>query len=355
MSKSLVIVNDYWHYLNYRKETVDLILGEQNYLVACPKNSTFNVDDVKLNVVNIHLIRGSFNVVRPIYELYKLIVTLKPDTIMSFGIQVGLITSVSCLFSSRIHLFTITGLGSFFSRRIPRLLLSNFIIPLIKCCSQTQIIVQNNTDFKLLKRKLKRGLHRVNGSGLPEFLVKPVMSDRNEIITITYIGRLLRSKGVEDLIRFAEKYDHPGVKFILAGGLDKQNTDSIDLGSLDINDNVELLGHIDDVVQLIDSSDVIILPSYREGLSRSLIEALSRGKPIITTYSPGCNELVTNGYNGFKFKAGDLKDMEAAISQFVNLNSKEYTKFCYNSRELFLKHYTSEKVAAQYRDILLYH
>jgi len=136
-----------------------------------------------------------------------------------------------------------------------------------------------------------------------------------------FIGRLLREKGVEELVEAARivRASHPNVRVRLAGGFD------VNPGSFDTDhvarhawhDAVELLGHITDVSGELARSTVFVLPSWREGKPRSTQEALAMGRAVITTDVPGCRDTVIDGQNGFLVPLRSPAALAAAMLRFV--------------------------------------
>jgi glycosyltransferase involved in cell wall biosynthesis len=135
------------------------------------------------------------------------------------------------------------------------------------------------------------------------------------------ISRLLGDKGVreyaEAALRVKEKY--PKIEFVLVGWLD-ENPDSITQSELDkwVNRGViSFLGKLEDVREVIANCSVFVLPSYREGTPRTVLEAMAMGRAIITTDAPGCRETVIDGENGFLVPVKSVDDLEKSILKFI--------------------------------------
>jgi glycosyltransferase involved in cell wall biosynthesis len=130
------------------------------------------------------------------------------------------------------------------------------------------------------------------------------------------IARLLHSKGLEEYAEAAMRVrkSFPGARFLLAGMLDT-GPDAIDRAVLDrwIAGGIEYLGHLDDVRPAIADSSVFVLPSWREGTPRTVLEAMSMGRPIITTDAPGCRETTRTGENGFLVPVRDSENLARAM------------------------------------------
>ena len=170
------------------------------------------------------------------------------------------------------------------------------------------VIFQNSDDPIKIKNTLKNTPYQiVYGSGVNmEKFKKTVIPEKFNVLIC---ARLLWSKGIREFIKAATivKEKYPDITFTIVGGLDN-NQESLskeELESLIKKEIVIYEGFQDDVRPFLDNCSVFVLPSYHEGLPRSVLEAMSKGRPIITTNSPGCKETVTDGYNGYLVEVGD--------------------------------------------------
>src|SRR5690606_16183323 len=135
------------------------------------------------------------------------------------------------------------------------------------------------------------------------------------------IARLLGDKGVREYVAAAREIHkhHPEVVFRLVGSLD-QNPDSVrpdEVESWQEDGTIEYLGRLDDVRPSIEACSVYVLPSYREGTPRTVLEAMAMGRPIITTDAPGCRETVINGENGFQVPVQSVDALVEAMLKFI--------------------------------------
>jgi len=159
----------------------------------------------------------------------------------------------------------------------------------------------------------------VNGSGvnLERFTPKPLP----ERLTFFMLARILRSKGVAEYLAAARlvKQRHPEVRFVLLGALESQ-PDSLTWADLEpfLEDGtVEYFGETADVAPYFAASSVFVLPSYREGTPRTVLEAMAMGRPVITSDAPGCRETVIDGLNGFLVPLRDIDALVERMEWFV--------------------------------------
>ncbi len=208
--------------------------------------------------------------------------------------------------------------GQGLSRKLTKWLVSTLYA--ISFRTTDVIIFHNRDDLNFL---VGRGICPKNkaavvpGSGVDLAMFTESL-DRPRSVFV-FVGRLLRDKGIEEFLDAARmlKKKHAGIRFLVVGGLDA-NPASLREG--DIKDAVgegivEWAGHVKDVRPYLLAASVFVLPSYREGLPRSALEAMACGLPVITTDVPGCREVVRNGCNGILVPVRDSSALAAAIEQ----------------------------------------
>jgi glycosyltransferase involved in cell wall biosynthesis len=221
----------------------------------------------------------------------------------------------------------VTGLGYAFTGGIqPKRLLSRAAAMLMyrRAFRRSSVAVFQNPDdrreFQRL-RLLPRGLPTaiINGSGvdLERYAVAPLPPQ----LSFLMIARFLKDKGIreygEAAIRL--KREHPEISIRLVGWMDS-SPDAIHPAELDrmIEGGVEMLGRMSDVRPAIANCSVYVLPSYREGTPRSVLEAMAMGRAIITTDAPGCRETVLEGSNGFLVEPRDADSLYRAMKRFAD-------------------------------------
>src|SRR5262249_37362149 len=143
-----------------------------------------------------------------------------------------------------------------------------------------------------------------------------------------FVGRLLGDKGVRELVGAARQLrnEHPDVRVQLLGSIDEGNRTAIGRTELDSwlsEAVVEYLGETDDVRPFIAKVTAVVLPSYREGLPHSLLEAGAMGRPLIATDVPGCRQVVEDGVNGFLCDVRNSGSLAVAMRRFVDLSPAE--------------------------------
>jgi glycosyltransferase involved in cell wall biosynthesis len=187
-----------------------------------------------------------------------------------------------------------------------------------------KVIFQNPDDQALFRERgvLSRRTPSavVNGSGID--LMAYAVQPQPDVLRFLMIGRLLGDKGVREYALAAQRIRevHPGLRFRLVGWID-ENPDAIGQSELDswiASGNIEFLGRHSDVRPAIADAAVYVLPSYREGTPRTVLEAMAMGRPIITTDAPGCRETVDHGKNGFLVPVKSVDGLVSAMQRFID-------------------------------------
>lgn len=295
----------------------------------------FSLSNTTLNV---------FKDFKTILEIFSIIKKSKPNIIISYTVKPTIYTGLVLKFFKQISFFPlITGLGYVFiaknstKHKILKYLITNLYRVSLK--SSAKIIFQNKDDQKLfykLKIVEKKKLSDVvNGSGV-DLKLFPVSNLPLEPVFLM-ISRLLFDKGVREYVEAAKivRSRYPFANFQLAGYLD-ENPSGItaqELQSWIKEGNIEYLGEIKSVQSILKSCRYFVLPSYREGTPRSVLEALSTGRPIITTDVPGCRETVVHEKNGLLIPA---KDTEALVNAMIRLLKEKDETIERMAKESFL-------------------
>lgn len=192
----------------------------------------------------------------------------------------------------------------------------------------------------------------VNGSGVELDRFEPVPTPGTG--TFLMIARLLVDKGLREFVEAARLLHakFPQARFRVAGWID-DNPASIDQAELDgwvRSGCIEFLGRLDDVRPAIADADVYVLPSYREGTPRTVLEAMAMGRPIVTTDVPGCRQTVVDGVNGFLVPVRDAAALAATMQRFLQAPSLVRV-MGHESRRMAEDRYGAESVAKAVMDV----
>lgn len=178
--------------------------------------------------------------------------------------------------------------------------------------------------------------------------------------TFLFIGRVLWDKGVGEFVKAAQvvKKQHPKVQFQILGQLGANNPACVSIQQMEEWEQtrtVKYLGETSNVLPYIENATCVVLPSYREGVSRVLLEAASMERPIIASNVPGCREIVIEGYNGFLCEAQDTNSLIACMMHMLSISQVELEAFGKNGRTHVIKHFDEQKTIALYKRKLQEH
>lgn len=178
--------------------------------------------------------------------------------------------------------------------------------------------------------------------------------------TFLFIGRVLWDKGVGEFVKAAQvvKKQHPKVQFHILGQLGANNPACVSIQQMEEWEQtrtVKYLGETSNVLPYIENATCVVLPSYREGVSRVLLEAASMERPIIASNVPGCREIVIEGYNGFLCEAQDTNSLIACMMHMLSISQVELEVFGKNGRTHVIKHFDEQKTIALYKRKLQEH
>lgn len=275
------------------------------------------------------------NDAKTLSALYLLMKEIQPSHVMGYTIKPVIYGSLAAKLARVPHRFAlITGLGYAFQgadeqdykkSNLQKVMHKLYSVAL---ASTHKVFFQNPDDealfrtMKILQPKASTTV--VNGSGvdISEYSVQPFATIDDILIPrFLLIARLLGDKGVREYAQAAKiiKDKYPQAQFDLVGWID-DNPDAIKQKELDNWINAGLFnfwGKLDDVKPAMAASSIYVLPSYREGTPRTVLEAMAMGRPIITTDAPGCRETVIDGYNGYLVPVKAVEELAAAMERFI--------------------------------------
>lgn len=291
---------------------------------------------------------------KTLIALWSVMRKIRPDFVMGYTIKPVIYGSIAAwLAGVPRRLALVTGLGYAFQSQNQR----NPLRRLVQCLyglalSKTHKVFFQNPDDEALFRSngiLKPWVSStvLNGSGVDvgTYSVAPMPVTPSFLL----IARLLGDKGVREYVEAASRIHstHPDVKFGIVGWID-ENPNAIAQHELDawIQEGViQYLGRLSDVRPAIAEANVFVLPSYREGTPRTVLEAMAMGRAIITTDAPGCRETVVDGENGFLVPVKEIDALAAAMQRFID-HPELTIKMGRQSRAMAIEKYDVNKVNA---------
>lgn len=363
-SKILLFSNSSWNLYNFRAPLIKELKKKNFYIIAlAPKDKFTNnlkkkVDKFySLNFLNKKLYIFFF--LKNLIRLYKIIKKEKPNYIFSYTIKCNIVTIIISKLTNVISYINITGLGSIFLKKnYYYFLLKKIVIAFYR--SHNKIIFQNLDDVKLINGRnyKKKKINVIPGLGIDVSYFKPFIKkiDSNNI-NFYMISRIIEDKGVYEYFKAVKKIrsKFPEAKFNYVGNFDFQNPSAISkkiffnyINTL----NIKYYKYCKNIKIILKKADCIIHPSYREGMSRVLLEAASMQVPIVTTNVAGCKEIVKDKYNGFLCKPRCAYDLAKSITKFIQLTNQQKKILSLNGRSLIKNKFDQKKILKKYLELL---
>ena len=321
------------------------------------KSAGFDTYDIKLN-------RRSLNPISNLITLFKLIRisnNFKPDIIQCIALKPIILTTLaSIFFNKRVKIICcVVGLGYLFiNKGLISLIIKKIYFLLIKLLSKKKVkyIFQNKDDLEIFKTNgvLKISSSRIiKGSGVD--LTKFRNRKTTKKYDLIFHSRVLKDKGIYELVEAIKILRKQNIFFktLILGSPDPLNRSSLKKKDLLFWVGKKLVvwkPKVKNVLKFLHESKIAILPSYREGLPKSLLEAASCELPIISTNVTGCKEICIENYNGYLANPRDPISLSKAIKKLV-FNKDLINKFGKNSRILVKKRFSNQIVSNQFKKV----
>jgi len=353
----VIIYNAAHHVLLFKSELINSIKknGYKVVVLASTDNYTEKLKDIVDEFYEIKVDSSGINPFKDaylIFQIYNICKRVKPAAILNFTIKPVIYGTFAGQLLGEIPVInTITGLGTAFISKGLANKVAKFLYKFTFKHSHL-VFFQNPDDqqfFKDLNIISKDNTKLVSGSGVNLVKFKSIKNKKRENIKILFIGRIIADKGIYELIESAKiiKKEYSNVTFILMGMLGVKNRTSISKSEVDnwVNEGlIDFVPFKDDIRSFLGDSDLVVLPSYREGTPKTLIEAASMGKPLVATDVPGCREVVLDGINGFLCQVKNSVSLAEAIKKFIELDYSNKIEMGLKSRELAEQKFDIHKV-----------
>lgn len=363
--KILVISNTAWYLYNFRLNLMQS-LQNQGYSIMAVAPYDKYADKIEQQGIAFFPMPMNGKGTNPIEDLglisrlYKLFKKEKPAVILTYTPKPNIYSSIAARFLKIPVINNIAGLGNAF---INPGIVTQIAIQLYKLAlrSSKKVFFQNNDDLSLFleKKLVKETLaERIPGSGVDTHKFSPLTGDRpRDRFVFLLVARMLWDKGVGDLVEAMRilKARYPQVECQLLGFLDVQNPTAISKEQMQrwVDEGlVTYLGVSDNVADVMRTADCVVLPSYREGVPRTMLEAASLAKPIITTDSVGCRDVIDEGVNGFLCKPKNAQDLADKMERMINLPEAERIHMGQQGREKMLREFDERIVIQRYLEVV---
>ncbi|RKP59089.1 glycosyltransferase family 4 protein [Pararobbsia silviterrae] len=334
-----LVSNTAWSIYNYRHGTLNA-LRERGIIVTviAPKDRTFALlEQIGVRCIDLRVASKGTNPIEDLALLGTLrrhYRTLRPDLVFHYTIKPNIYGSIAAALARVKSIAVTTGLGYVFiqdstAARVARALYRfAFRFP-------REVWFLNRDDLDAFRGEALLAhpdrARLLNGEGIDLAMYAPDPTDTarasKHTVDFILIGRLLWDKGVGEYVEAAKtlRARYPHARFKLLGPVGVANPSAISQAEIDAwvgAGHVEYLGEAHDVRPYIAQADCVVLPSYREGVPRTLLEASAMAKPIVATDVPGCREVVDDGVTGLLCEARDAGDLTAKLAAMIEMDAR---------------------------------
>lgn len=355
-------------FCNFRLDVVTHLIEKGNEAVIVYPHKKGDEDTLKILPAGCRAVecrmspngKSLFQDVRYFFGLMRVFGKEKPDIVFNYTVKPNIYGGLCARIKGIPSVAVVPGLGYVFARKgVVGAVLRRFYLMGLRLAKS--VFALNSSDMGCLVRSgLKESkivlLDGGEGVNLNRY---PFSEGQFQFPRFLMISRLLYTKGYREFVTVARrvKDSYPGVRFEIAGNLSETNPAAVPQNIVQADEQsgyIRYLGYIEDIAkELADPDTIVVLPSYyKEGMNRSLMEACSCGRPVITTNLPGLKELVSDGENGYLAEPGDPDSLYEKIVAFLELSASERKQMGYRSRELAENRFDVDSVKTAYDKIL---
>ncbi|MER9327568.1 glycosyltransferase family 4 protein [Mesorhizobium sp. M0488] len=357
-----ISVNTSWNVVNFRKGLIEALQGQgYDVVIAAPRDAYSSlISDMGCRYIQVEMDNSGTSPFRDmmlLWRYWRMLRRENPLAFVSFTIKPNVFGSIAANFAGVPAINNISGLGTAFARGGLLQEIAKTLYRVALARSKT-VFFQNDDDRMLfvnerLVRKNQTALLPGSGVDLARFSPPPGQRPRSGATVFLLVARLLWDKGVGEFIEAARlvRSKVPAARFQLLGFLDVENRTAVGRARVEqwVEEGlIEHLGATDDVRPFLTAADCIVLPSYREGTPRALLEAAAMGKPLIATDVPGCKEVVDHAVNGFLCKVRDAGDLANRMIEFAMMDDAAKDRMGMESRKKVERQFSERIVIEKY-------
>ena len=357
-----IAINKAWNIYNFRRGIIKALIERGHEVVAIAPADDYvgRLKDLGCDFVDYPISDTGSNPFREmdaVVRLRRILKDSKIDFLLTYTIKVNIYGTIAARLESIPIICNVSGLGTAFlaktiSARVAKLMSSLVLRHSSHLFFQNQ---DDQNDFLTAAgiNPAKSSLIPGSGIDLEEFAFEEMHLPAK--FQFLMLSRLIIEKGVVEYGEAARivKEKYPEVRFALVGGFDPNHSRSIERQELDKWEEeglIDYFPHSDDVQTIIKEAEVIVLPSYREGTPRVLLEGAAVGRPLITTDVPGCREVVATGENGFLCKVKDGNSLAEQCIRYLELTEEQKRAMGRKSRELVEARFDEQIVIMAYME-----
>lgn len=362
----LLVSNTAQSLWNFRRDVIaDMIkTGHHVTCVAVSDGAEKNLRDLGVNFISVSMSRAGinpFSEIALLFHLFKILMTQHPDCIISYTIKPNAYMTVLSKLMGIPCLAVVTGLGYAFltdtlRARLARSLLKMGLIfarhiwflnkdDAAKICAGSSILTNKSSILE--------------GEGIDTHVFDDALyvPPPEKPFVFLMIARILKDKGIYEFAGAAKRVKdaYPDTVFRVVGALDSDNPaglSSEEWKALCAQCGLEYMGVADDVRPLLAAAQVCVLPSYREGIPRALLEAASMRRPLIATDVAGCRDVVRENITGFLVQSHDVKVLAEAMIKMLSLSADDFASMKRAARHDVQNRFGIDIIIKRYRDII---
>jgi len=359
-----IVLNTSWNIYNFRLGLAKALLAEGHQVIAIAPEDKYSeyLTELGCEFYPVKMQNKGSNPLKDLgymWQLYRIYRKAKPDVVLQFTIKPNIYGTLAAFPLRKLIINNVCGLGTVFlhdnfTARIARSLYKlSFLLP-NRVFFQNEDDLQLFVDKKLIKEKVT---DLVPGSGVPLDKFMPTPFVCHETFTFLMVARLLYDKGIREYIDAIRLLKQAGTQavFQLLGaietdqnlGVPKEQVEAWQAEGL-----ITYLGTTDNVAQYITKADCVVLPSYREGTPRSLLEAASMAKPLVATNIAGCKQTVEEGVNGYLCEVKSAQSLAEAMRKMLQLPSEALQAMGIASRKKMETEFDEQIVINKYLSII---
>lgn len=358
------VSNTSWGIFRFRHQLIRSLVEEGfRVLVIAPEDSNTNhLKNIRgVEFLPLHNLRATgLSIVDDLAfyrEIKKIYFAQKPSLIFHYTIKPNIYGTLAAARSGIPSISVITGLGYAFMKRSPVKWAAGFLYRMALAKSrETWFLNQDDRNY-FVSRKLvpQDQTHILPGEGIDLNYYAPQQKPASGNLVFLLMARLIREKGILEYVEAARQIRavYPETEFRLMGLLNEDSPSAITRGQLEDwkkEGIIRYMGSVEDVRPFISAADCIVLPSWREGLPLSILEAGAMGKPVITTDTAGCRDVIINGFNGILCEPKSSSGLAEAIKKFISMPLPQKQAMGEAARKHVEKHFGIENIIRFYKN-----
>jgi len=362
--KIAIVLNTSWNIYNFRLGLIQSLLKKGHEVIAVAPYDDYSskLTDLGCKYEKVTMDSRGANPIKDLglsIELFRIYRRIKPDVILHFTIKPNIYGTFAARLLGIPTINNVCGLGTVFLNRG----IVSFIAKMMYKVAfryPNKVLFQNDQDRNLFinENLIEEDIAElVPGSGINLNKFIPSALPENKKFTFLLISRLIHDKGIVEYVEAIKELKNRGheAEFQVLGAIDEEHKRGIPAEIIEswINEGlIDYFGRVPDVRNYIRNADCIVLPSYREGTPRTLLEAASMARPIVTTDVAGCNNVVKDNHNGFLCNLKDIQDLADKMEKMLNLSFHERRIFGLKGRALVEKTYDENVVIDKYKELV---